>query len=66
VTQQSRPPDQGAAPAGTDAAPVVPPRRRRPYRTPRVTEYGSVAKMTQGSLTVQNDFFMSGMRMMCL
>jgi hypothetical protein len=65
VAQKDRPPEKGAKPARTDAA-VVPPRRRRPYRTPRVTEYGSVAKMTQGSLTFQNDFFMSGMRMRCL
>ena len=64
MAQQERPPDQGARPARSDSADVV--RRRRAYRTPRVTEYGSVAKMTQGSLTVQNDFFMSGMRMMCL
>lgn len=30
-------------------------RRKRPYAAPRLTEYGSVAKLTQGTLTVQND-----------
>jgi hypothetical protein len=66
VAQQNKPPEKGAPAARTDAPAAVAPRRRRPYRTPRVTEYGSVAKMTQGSLTVQNDVFMSGMRMSCL
>jgi hypothetical protein len=66
VAPKDRPLEQVARPARTHSAEVVPSRRRRLYRTPRVTEYGSVAKMTQGSLTVQNDFFMSGMRMMCL
>jgi hypothetical protein len=28
---------------------------KRPYSTPRLTEYGSVAKLTQGTLTLQND-----------
>jgi len=28
---------------------------KRQYSTPRLTEYGSVAKLTQGTLTVQND-----------
>jgi hypothetical protein len=65
VAQQDRPPDEGANPAPTDGAAGVAP-RRRPYHTPNITEYGSVSKMTQGSLTVQNDFFMSGMRMNCL
>ena len=31
------------------------PRRKRPYATPRLTEYGSVAKLTQGTLTLQAD-----------
>ena len=35
--------------------PNDPPGRKRPYSTPRLTEYGSVAKLTQGTLTVQND-----------
>jgi hypothetical protein len=29
--------------------------RKRQYATPRLTEYGSVAKLTQGTLTTQND-----------
>jgi hypothetical protein len=28
---------------------------KRPYATPRLIEYGSVAKLTQGTLTTQND-----------
>jgi len=28
---------------------------KRQYVTPRLTEYGSVAKLTQGTLTTQND-----------
>jgi hypothetical protein len=31
------------------------PGRKRQYATPRLTEYGSVAKLTQGTLTTQND-----------
>ena len=31
------------------------PGRKRPYSTPRLTEYGSVAKLTQGTRTLQND-----------
>jgi hypothetical protein len=30
-------------------------RRKRRYSAPRLTEYGSVAKLTQGTLTAQND-----------
>ena len=29
--------------------------RKRPYATPRLTEYGSVAKLTQGSASLQAD-----------
>jgi hypothetical protein len=29
--------------------------RRRPYHKPRLTEYGSIAKLTQGTRTVSND-----------
>jgi len=28
---------------------------KRAYSAPRLTEYGSVAKLTQGTLTLQND-----------
>jgi hypothetical protein len=40
--------------------------RRRPYRAPTLTCYGSVAKLTQGTRTVGNDGAMGGMMMMCL
>jgi hypothetical protein len=29
--------------------------RKRPYASPRLTEYGSVAKLTQGTRSVQQD-----------
>jgi len=35
--------------------PEAGPARKRPYAAPRLTEYGSVAKLTQGTLTSQND-----------
>jgi len=28
---------------------------KRPYAKPRLTEYGSIAKLTQGTLTLQQD-----------
>jgi hypothetical protein len=31
------------------------PRRKRPYAAPRLTEYGSVAKLTQGGGSKQQD-----------
>jgi hypothetical protein len=39
---------------------------RRPYHSPTLTCYGSVAKLTQGTRTVGNDGAMGGMMMMCL
>jgi hypothetical protein len=39
---------------------------RRPYRSPILTCYGSVAKLTQGTNTVNNDGAMGGMMMVCL
>ena len=41
--------DPKSRPAG-DAAPG-----KRPYAPPRLTEYGSVAKLTQGTRTRQQD-----------
>ena len=35
---------------------------RRPYATPRLIEYGSVAKLTQGTLTRQADSSGAGFR----
>lgn len=41
---------------GTEPVPPKPDRGgKRKYSTPRLTEYGSVAKLTQGTLTVQQD-----------
>ncbi len=37
---------------------------RRPYRCPALIEYGSVAKLTQGSLTFWSDGAMGGFRFM--
>ena len=43
-------------------------RRKKPYRSPELVEYGSVAKLTQGTLSMNADFFGGGFRMtnMCL
>ena len=38
-----------------DKPPVSPARGKRPYAQPRLTEYGSVAKLTQGTRTNQQD-----------
>jgi hypothetical protein len=39
------------------------PRNRRPYAKPRLIEYGSVAKLTQGTLTRQADSPGAGFKM---
>lgn len=39
---------------------------KRPYHQPALTEYGSVTKLTQGSLTLQADGASGGFRMNCL
>jgi hypothetical protein len=39
---------------------------KRPYRTPVLTEYGSVAKLTQGSLTNRSDSTGGGFIKACL
>jgi len=44
-------------------APVKP--GKRPYAPPALVEYGSVAKLTQGSITLQSDFT-SGFKKSCL
>ena len=36
---------------------------KRRYRPPELVEYGSIAKLTHGTLTVQIDLLMGGMRM---
>ena len=66
MAQQDRRPDESGSPDRRKAALRGATGRRRAYRSPTITEYGSVAKMTQGTATVQNDFSMGGMRMTCL
>jgi hypothetical protein len=41
---------------------------RKPYKSPELVEYGSVAKLTQGTLSMNADFCGGGFRMdqMCL
>ena len=47
----------------TGDRPAREPGTRRPYATPRLIEYGSVAKLTQGTLTRQADSAGAGFRM---
>jgi hypothetical protein len=42
------------------------PQRKRPYAKPRLIEYGSVAKLTQGTRTKQADTPAAGFRRVCL
>ena len=44
--------------------PDAPP--KRPYAKPRLIEYGSVAKLTQGTRTKQSDSPAAGFRRVCL
>ena len=39
---------------------------RRSYRKPELIEYGSVAKLTQGTRTTQSDGVGGGFKMSCL
>lgn len=39
------------------------PPTRKPYRSPELVEYGPVAKLTQGTLSRNSDFFQGGFRM---
>ncbi len=39
---------------------------KRPYAKPRLIEYGSVAKLTQGTRTKQADTPAAGFRRVCL
>lgn len=36
--------------------------RKRPYTSPRVIEYGSVAKLTRGSKSISSDFPQAGFK----
>jgi hypothetical protein len=47
---------------GPSPAPAVP----KPYETPRLVEYGSIAKLTQGSRTFFNDGGAGMVIMICL
>ena len=38
----------------------------KPYETPRLVEYGSIAKLTQGNRTITNDAGAGFVSMMCL
>lgn len=59
----SEPP--ASKPHGEAGGPVRRPSlARRPYRAPELTEYGSVAKLTQGALTFFPDGPMGGFRFM--
>jgi hypothetical protein len=49
------------APSDAHAAPP-----KRPYAKPRLIEYGSVAKLTQGTRTKQADSPAAGFRRVCL
>jgi len=39
---------------------------KRPYTQPRLIEYGSIAKLTHGTLTKQADTPAAGFKMVCL
>lgn len=56
-----QPRDDGARAAGGKGG------TKRPYRKPQLIEYGSVAKLTQGTRTTQNDGGAGGgFKMSCL
>jgi len=49
----------GGTPQGGNGAPAP----LRPYRKPRLTEFGSIAKLTQGTRTNQKDGAGGGFKM---
>lgn len=53
---EQRVPDQGPQPSPRPAG-------RRSYTSPRLIEYGSVAKLTRGTKSVNSDFPQSGFKM---
>jgi hypothetical protein len=59
MTKQQDPPDDCSRPM----SPAVP---RRPYARPRLLEYGSVSKLTQGTNTKQSDAPSAGWKKNCL
>lgn len=56
--------EQPNDPRSTSARPAA--GGRRPYVKPSLTEYGSIAKLTQGTRTNQSDGKAGGFRMGCL
>ena len=52
--------DEGARDKQPNQTP--PPSEKRPYRTPRVIDYGSVSQLTAGSLSRQADSAAAGFR----
>ncbi len=54
--------DQPTEPRSTRERPAG----RRPYVKPSLTEYGSIAKLTQGTATKQSDGARGGFKMTCL
>jgi hypothetical protein len=42
------------------------PKTRRGYDSPKLVQYGSVARLTQGTLTTQSDGPKGGKKMKCL
>ncbi len=57
MKDQPNPSKKADAPAGAG---------RRPYRKPQLTEYGSIAKLTQGTRTNQSDGPSGGFKRNCL
>jgi hypothetical protein len=57
---KEQPTDAGSTPTRRAAA------GRRPYVKPSLTEYGSIAKLTQGTATKQSDGKAGGFIMTCL
>jgi len=50
-----------------DPKPAAVPRgSKRPYASPRLTEYGSIAKLTQGTGSLQADTSGGGFKKTCL
>jgi hypothetical protein len=43
-----------------DCTPTPESPRRRAYQSPRLTEYGSITKLTRGSKSVKSDFPQGG------
>jgi hypothetical protein len=55
-----------ASDSGKDAPPSRETAARKPYRTPVLTEYGSISKLTQGFSGSMSESFGSMMMMTCL